>query len=175
MAQKNSRESRVDIRFDNNSLELLDSLKRIAESFSGKKSLTYDEMFFSLRRWWCQHYKRPYKDPLLDSYTFEELAFEYYDVTQAINVKSEEVKVSEKIEDEDRKWAEEEEARELEEMRQLAAELDAKEKDANIEDDGLTDESWAKKYETEVSTPMRNPSADDVDMHGGDIVASFEE
>lgn len=29
--------------------------------------------------WWSKTYKRPLKDPVLLSYTFEELLFEYYD------------------------------------------------------------------------------------------------
>jgi hypothetical protein len=29
--------------------------------------------------WWSKTYKRPLKDPILLSYTFEELLFEYYD------------------------------------------------------------------------------------------------
>jgi hypothetical protein len=30
-----------------------------------------------LRLWWCIKYNRPLKDPLLDSYTLDELAYEY--------------------------------------------------------------------------------------------------
>lgn len=29
--------------------------------------------------WWSKTYKRPLKDPILLSYTFEELLYEYYD------------------------------------------------------------------------------------------------
>ena len=32
-----------------------------------------------LKIWWCFHYKRPAKDPLLDFYTFEELLLEYFE------------------------------------------------------------------------------------------------
>jgi hypothetical protein len=28
--------------------------------------------------WWCTHYNKPLKDPLLQQYTLEELAYEYY-------------------------------------------------------------------------------------------------
>jgi hypothetical protein len=31
-----------------------------------------------LTNWWCNHYSRPLKDPLLEKYTTEELAYEYY-------------------------------------------------------------------------------------------------
>jgi hypothetical protein len=30
-----------------------------------------------LRIWWCIKYSRPFKDPLLDSYTLDELVYEY--------------------------------------------------------------------------------------------------
>jgi len=33
--------------------------------------------------WWSIHYNRPLKDPLLQTYTLEELAYEYYMVKQA--------------------------------------------------------------------------------------------
>lgn len=32
-----------------------------------------------LKRWWCRYYKRPYKDPLLENYSLEELMLEYYE------------------------------------------------------------------------------------------------
>ena len=31
-----------------------------------------------LMNWWCTHYNKPLKDPLLQQYTLEELAYEYY-------------------------------------------------------------------------------------------------
>ena len=30
-----------------------------------------------LRLWWCIKYNKPFKDPLLDTYTLDELAYEY--------------------------------------------------------------------------------------------------
>lgn len=31
-----------------------------------------------LMNWWCTYYNKPLKDPLLQQYTLEELAYEYY-------------------------------------------------------------------------------------------------
>lgn len=31
-----------------------------------------------LRTWWCLKYDRPFKDPLLDTYTPDDLAYEFY-------------------------------------------------------------------------------------------------
>jgi len=40
---------------------------------------TLSELAVWLKRWWCRHYTRPYKDPLLETYTLEELLLEYYE------------------------------------------------------------------------------------------------
>jgi hypothetical protein len=156
---------------DSASLELLDAIKKLAETGLNKEYLTYDELLFKLRRWWCRYYKRPYKDPLLDTYTFEELAYEYFDLTK--EDKPEEQKVSEAVEAEDRDWAEEEAAKEEAEWaaQQLAAAqppAPPPESDIIVEEAvGLTDDQWASKQ-------LKNPTPDDVDAEDGDISASFE-
>ena len=38
-----------------------------------------------LKSWWCIRYNRPYRDPLLQSYTLEELIVEYLDVSYRSN------------------------------------------------------------------------------------------
>ena len=30
-----------------------------------------------LRKWWCITYERPFKDPMLEQYTLDELAYEF--------------------------------------------------------------------------------------------------
>lgn len=37
-----------------------------------------DDLILSLRIWWCKYYKRPLKDPLLESYDINELLFEFF-------------------------------------------------------------------------------------------------
>ena len=78
---------------------------------------TYDDITFFLRRWWCQYYKRPYKDPLLDQYTLEELYFEFLDITYKDRKDAEKDQLNKTNAisaptDEDYKWAEEMEAAE---------------------------------------------------------------
>ena len=65
-----------------------------------------------LKRWWCIHYNRPYKDPLLLEYTFEELLLEYFEV---LYFKNDEEKRQARIEEyvensaeEDEEWLKEE-------------------------------------------------------------------
>jgi len=40
---------------------------------------THDGLFGYLKIWWCNFFKRPSKDPLLQEYTFEELIIEYFE------------------------------------------------------------------------------------------------
>ena len=35
-------------------------------------------IFRRLSVWWCEHYNRPLKDPILQSYTLEDLIYEFY-------------------------------------------------------------------------------------------------
>lgn len=69
--------------------------------------------------WWSRTYNRPLKDPILASYTIEELAYEYFDHKErdayAAEKQDEEAdKIEEaKLEEAD-KWADEEEKKEAE-------------------------------------------------------------
>lgn len=40
-------------------------------------SSSVDALLRFLRLWWCRTYNRPFKDPLLMSYTIDELCYEY--------------------------------------------------------------------------------------------------
>jgi hypothetical protein len=62
-------------------LETLNHLDALTEYGRGELVRDEDELFSFLRRWWCQYYRRPYKDPLLEQYTLEELYFEFLDIT----------------------------------------------------------------------------------------------
>ena len=72
-----------------------------------------------MRSWWSKYYSRPLKDPLLESYTLEELLYEYFDIIKRKEAEEEEAKaINDKIEDEKLdatlKWAEEDERLEAE-------------------------------------------------------------
>ena len=69
-----------------------------------------------LQSWWSRTYNRPLKDPILKTYTLEELLYEYYDHKEREDFsKEKQEEETDKIEeakfDEALKWAEEEEAR----------------------------------------------------------------
>lgn len=67
--------------------------------------------------WWSDKYSRPLKDPILLSYTTEELAYEYYLSIERAKAESERIQAeSDKIEEaklqEDDEWADKMEAEE---------------------------------------------------------------
>ena len=145
------------------SLELLDNIKQLVKIEREKTKLNYDEFFFNLKRWWCRHYNRPYKDPMLESYTLEELYYEYCDVNYLDEKITEETTETSQ---EEWDWAEEEEAKEIRE-RSEKEDVIATENDT-IVNESLSDDDWAGKYETKI-----NPTAIEADG-GGDISANFE-
>ena len=77
-----------------------------------------------MQSWWSRTYNRPLKDPLLLSYTLEELLYEFYDRIEREKAQEEKTNTeSDKIEEAKEKealdWAEQEEKRELEEELRL--------------------------------------------------------
>ena len=85
-------------------------------------------MTLFLKSWWSTLYNRPLKDPLLESYTFEELLYEFFDKSERQKASEESVvKEADKIEEtkdqEVLDWAEQEELKELEEMKRTAQKL----------------------------------------------------
>jgi len=99
-----------------------------------------------LCHWWSKKFNRPLKDPVLLSYTSEELIYEYYDHIE--REKAEQARLEEdddKIEDsklqEALDWAEAEEKKDIENLR-LKAEK----------------ERATKEIEEEFEDPMADPS-----------------
>lgn len=152
------------------SLDLISSIKQFVDSEREKTSLNYDEYLFFLKRWWCNYYKRPYKDPLLDTYTFEELYFEYCDVNYINNKENTENANTDEIPQDEWDWAAEEEAKEQAEMQSQEDHKPITEDDTIDESVGLPDEEWADNYSSDTKV---NPDADSVN-EGGDIFATFE-
>lgn len=86
-------------------------------------------MLLFLKSWWSRTYKRPLKDPLLESYTFEELLYEFHDkqerkLAAEESLEAETDRIEEEQMDETMAWIEEEERRERE-----AAEAKQREED----------------------------------------------
>ena len=62
---------------DDSSLSIFEQIQIIARRDAGLEIGEKANRIF-LTNWWCTHYSRPLKDPLLLEYTTEELAYEYY-------------------------------------------------------------------------------------------------
>jgi hypothetical protein len=79
-----------------------------------------------LQSWWSRSYNRPLKDPLLQSYSLEELLYEFYDRIERAEAEKERVEQeTDKIEMDKEQaaidWAEAEEKRDIEAMKADAA------------------------------------------------------
>ena len=100
-------------------LNTLDLIKKLAAQ-NARASLDSEEhLLLFLQSWWSRTYSRPLKDPLLSSYSLEELLYEFYDrierhKAEEERLELEDVKIEETKEKEVLDWAEQEEKRELE-------------------------------------------------------------
>ncbi len=95
-------------------------------------------MLHKLQSWWSNHYDRPLKDPVLQSYTLEELLYEYHDKVERRKAEED---ISEKDADrmeegriqDNLDWAEEEERKELEALKQSEADEAQRKAEEQIE------------------------------------------
>jgi Mg-chelatase subunit ChlI len=107
-------------------LTVVDCIRAIA-AYNARAELTTErQMTLFLKSWWSNLYNRPLKDPLLESYTFEELLYEFYDKMERQKAQEERAtteadKMEEVKEKEVLDWAEEEEKKELAELQKAAA------------------------------------------------------
>ena len=106
---------------------IVDSIKALA-AYNARADLADEKQLrLFLESWWSRTYNRPLKDPLLKTYTVEELLYEFYDRIERRVAEEERNNLeTDKIEDEKEKatldWAEQEEKRELEALKAKAAE-----------------------------------------------------
>jgi len=98
-----------------------------------------------LKIWWCKYYSRPFKDPLLETYSLEELLYEYFYFIEEKQWQIEKEQLEgDKIEEDKRKdglkWAEE-----MEKMEQLENDKIQQNK---IENTNITDKDkqWMEEY-----------------------------
>jgi hypothetical protein len=106
---------------------VLESIRKIAQ-FNARSPLdTEEQLLLFLQSWWSKLYNRPLKDPVLLSYTLEELIYEFYDRIERDKAEQErleqdDVKIEVEKEKADMDWAERMEREEREaEMREQAA------------------------------------------------------
>lgn len=111
---------------------VVDCIRAIA-AYNARADLTTEhQMTLFLKSWWSSTYNRPLKDPLLESYTLEELLYEFYDKMERRKAAEERValeadKMEAAKEQEVLDWAEAEEKKELEELQRMADKAQSKE------------------------------------------------
>lgn len=106
---------------DKSKLTISESIKLIVASNARADLNNEYRLLLFLQSWWSKTYNRPLKDPLLATYTIEELIYEFYDKIEREKAaeeraQSENDKIEENKEKEALDWAEQEEKRELEEL-----------------------------------------------------------
>ena len=105
-----------------NEFSVVDSIKAVA-AYNARADLDNEkQLLLFLQSWWSRTYNRPLKDPLLQSYTLEELLYEFYDKIERRKAEEERSNLeTDKIEEDKEKsvldWAEQEEQRELEALK----------------------------------------------------------
>lgn len=104
---------------------IVDQVKAIASRNARADLDTEEQLLLFLQSWWSRTYNRPLKDPILLSYTLEELLYEFYDRIERTKAEEERLeRESDKIEDNKDKaamdWAEQEEKRELDALKSQA-------------------------------------------------------
>ena len=110
----------------NRELSIAESIRAIA-AFDARAELSSDyQLTLFLKSWWSRTYNRPLKDPILQSYTLEELLYEFYDKIERREAEEERLdSENDKIEDNKEQatldWAEQEEKREMEALKAAAA------------------------------------------------------
>ena len=114
-----------------NGISVAESIRKIAAQ-NARASLDSDEQLtLFLRSWWSRTYNRPLLDPLLQSYTLEQLLYEFYDRVERFAAEEERVKQTEIQQEENKEkadldWAEKMEQEELAQMKAKAAGVESK-------------------------------------------------
>ena len=107
-------------------LSVVDSIRALAAK-NARADLSDDkQLLLFLQSWWSRIYNRPLKDPVLLSYTLEELIYEFYDKVERNKAELERAhSENDKIEEDKEKavldWAEEEEKKELDALKSKAS------------------------------------------------------
>lgn len=104
---------------DDESTGLIDRIRDLAAANARAPLISEEQIRLYLMSWWSRTYNRPLKDPVLLSYSVEELLYEFYDKIERVKAATEAAeqetdKIEEKKEKAALDWAEEEERRELE-------------------------------------------------------------
>lgn len=119
MEEKNDRKSSGSPRTGAEVVSVIDAIRAVCANNARAPIDTEARLLLFLKSWWSRTYNKPLKDPILATYTLEELLYEFYDkVERAAAADENELNEQEKIETDKEKadldWAAQEELKELE-------------------------------------------------------------
>ncbi len=118
-----------------------EAIKRLA-AYNARADLdTEEQLLLFLQSWWSRTYSRPLKDPILLSYTLEELLYEFYDRIE--RTKADE----ERLEQEDVKM----EVDKDKQAEDWAEKMEREEREAELR-------AQAKKSEEPIKDPTKDPA-----------------
>ena len=177
METKDKKEKREGDRTVRDSLDLVDLIHDIAAKNARATLNNEKQLTLYLQSWWSNLYNRPLKDPLLLSYTLEELLYEFYDRIEREKARYEQTEQeTDKIEDDREKdnldWAEEEERKEMEALK--AAKKDMVElSDQEIADSIINDPENQKWMQEQLEKEIAEGKATFGEDFGEDIEEEF--
>lgn len=132
------RDERPDVSID----DVIINIQSIA-AYNARAPLSNEkQLLLYLQSWWSRTYNRPLKDPLLQTYTIEELLYEFHDKIEREKAEIESAeqdndKIEEAKEKEGFDWAEQEEKRELEELARIERGETAPDSDPTQDEDNV--------------------------------------
>ena len=154
-----------------NDLTTADAVRAIAAKNARAELSDEKQLMLFLQSWWSRTYNRPLKDPLLLSYTTEELLYEFYDRVERRLAEEERInQENDKIEEDKEKaaldWAEQEERKELEALKAQAS---------NAEKGPSSDPTKDPENVRWMEEQLRQAKAVHGDTFGEDIEENFDE
>jgi len=148
-------------------LSIAESIRAIAAKNARADLNTEDQLRLFLQSWWSRTYNRPLKDPLLETYTLEELLYEFYDriereLAEQERTKKIDVKQEESKEKADLDWADKMEQEELEQMKATATVQEQKPVDPTKDPDNV---KWMEEQIKLNKTQFGETFGEDLDVN----------
>ncbi len=153
-----------------NGLSVNESIRKIAARNARAPLDSDDQLRLFLQSWWSRTYNRPLLDPLLQSYTLEQLLYEFYDrverhAAEQERIKDAEIAQEDNKEQADLEWADKMEQEELAQMKAKAAAAAEKTVDPTLDPENV---KWMEEQ-------MKANKAQFGETFGEDLEVNFEE
>jgi hypothetical protein len=150
-------------------LSIAESIRSIAARNARASLNDEQQLLLFLQSWWSKVYNRPLLDPLLQTYTLEQLLYEFYDRVERRLAEEERIKdledfVEEAKDQENLDWAEKMEQEDLAKMKAQAAAIPEKAKDPTKDPENI---KWMEEQ-------MRLAKQQLGETFGEDIEENFE-